>query len=100
MVFRKAETFSKWEGHIEKAMLLYDKLMKSYIIPALKKTFLGFQIDLVTFTLADDKKQVLKSLILPFLRIQRSSIRFLAKFIGIIISYMLALKLAPLLSSS
>ena len=74
--------------------------MKSQIIPALKKTFLGFQIELVIFTLADDKKQVLKSLILQFLRIQRPSIRFLAKVIGIIISYILALNLAPLLSNS
>ena len=74
--------------------------MKSQIIPALKKTFLGFQIELVIFTLTDDKKQVLKSLILQFLRIQRPSIRFLAKVIGIIISYILALNLAPLLSNS
>ena len=84
-------------------MLIYDKmeftinLRKSQIISTQKINFLGFQIDLVKiiFTSADDRKHKLKSLILQFLRIQRPSKRFLAKFIETVISCILALKLGP-----
>ena len=59
---------------------------------------LGFVIDSVKIivTLAKEKKSKLKTLVLGLLRINKPTIRYLAKVIGTIISWMPAAILGPL----
>ena len=102
--FTKGDTFSICEENIHKTMHLYDKLgfvinlKKSQIVPTQRIRILGFVIDSVKMiiTLTEEKKQKLKTLVLNLLRINKPTIRYLAKVIGIIISCMLAAILGPL----
>ena len=102
--FTKGDTFSICEENIHKTMRLYDKLgfdinlKKSQIVPIQRIRILGFVIDSVKMivTLTREKKQKLKTLVLNLLRINKPTIRYLAKVIGIIISCMLAAILGPL----
>ena len=83
---------------------MYDKLgfvinfKKSQIVPIQRIRILGFVIDSVKMivTLTRERKQKLKNLVLNLLRINKPTIRYLAKVIGIIISCMLAAILGPL----
>ena len=85
-------------------MRLYDKLgfdinlKKSQIVPIQRIRILGFVIDSVKMivTLTREKKQKLKTLVLNLLRINKPTIRYLAKVIGTIISCMPAALLGPL----
>ena len=98
------DTFSICEENIHKTMRLYDKLgfdinlKKSQIVPIQRIRILGFVIDSVKMivTLTREKKQKLKTLVLNLLRINKPTIRYLAKVTGIIISCMLAAILGPL----
>ena len=73
-------------------------LKKSQIVPTQRVRILDFVIDSVKMivTLTEEKKQKLKTLLLNLLRINKPTIRYLAKVIGIIISCMLAAILGPL----
>ena len=85
-------------------MRLYDKLgfvinfKKSQIVLTQRIRILGFVIGSlkIIVTLTEERKQKLKTLILNLLRINKSTIRYLAKVIGTIISYMPAAILGPL----
>ena len=85
-------------------MRLYDKLgfvinfKKFQIVPAQRIRILNFVIDSVKMivTLTEEKKQKLKTLVLNLLRIDKPTIRYLAKVIGTIISFMSAAILGPL----
>ena len=102
--FTKGDTFSICEENIHKTMHLYDKLgfvinlKKSQIVPTQRIRILGFVIDSVKMiiTLTEEKKQKLKTLLLNLLRINKPTIRYLAKVIGTIISCMPAAILGPL----
>ena len=102
--FTKGDTFSKCEENIHKTVRLYDKLgfvinlKKSQIVPTQKIRILGFVIDSVKMiiTLTEEKKQKLKTLVLNLLRIKKPTIRYLAKVIGSITSFMPAAILGPL----
>ena len=102
--FTKGDTFSICEENIHKTMHLYDKLgfvinlKKSQIVPTQRIRILGFVIDSVKMiiTLTEEKKQKLKTLVLNLLRINKPTIRYLAKVIGTIISCMPAALLGPL----
>ena len=103
--FTKGDTFSICEENIHKTMHLYDKLgfvinlKKSQIVPTQRIRILGFVIDSVKMiiTLTEEKKQKLKTLVLNLIRINKPTIRYLAKVIGTIISCMPAAILGPLL---
>ena len=103
--FTKGDTFSICEENIHKTMHLYDKLgfvinlKKSQIVPTQRIRILGFVIDSVKMiiTLTEEKKQKLKTLVLNLIRINKPTIRYLAKVIGTIISCMPAALLGPLL---
>ena len=85
-------------------MRLYDKLgfainlKKSQIAPTQGIRIIGFVIDSVKIivTLTEEKKQKLKTLVLNLLRIDKPTIRYLAKVIGTIISCVPAAILGPL----
>ena len=102
--FTKGDTFSICEENIHKAMRFYDKLdfvinfKKSQIVPTQRIRILGFVIDSVKMIvmLTKEKKQKLKTLLLNLLRINKPTIRYLAKVIGTIISCMPAALLGPL----
>ena len=74
-------------------MSLFDKLVfvinlkKSQIVPTQRIRILGFVINSVKMivTLTQEKKHKLKTLILNLYRINKPTIRYLAKVIGIII---------------
>ena len=101
--FTKGDTFSICEENIHKTMHLYDKLgfvinlKKSQIVPTQRIRILGFVIDSVKMiiTLTEEKKQKLKTLVLNLLRINKPTIRYLAKVIVTIISCMPAAILGP-----
>ena len=84
-------------------MRLYDKLgsvinfKKSQIVPTQRIRILGFVIDSVKMivTLTEEKEQKLKTLVLNLLRINKPTIRYLAKVIVTIISCMPAAILGP-----
>ena len=71
---------------------------KSQIVPTQRIRILGFVIDTVrmTVTLTEGKTQKLKTLVLNLLRIDKPTIRYLAKVIGTIISCVPAAILGPL----
>ena len=102
--FTKGDTFSIHEENIHKTMRLYDKLgfvinfKKSQILLTQRTRILGFVIDSVKMivTLTEEKKQKLKTLVLNLLRINKPTIRYLAKVIATIISCMPAAVLGPL----
>ena len=102
--FTKGDTFSICEENIHKTMHLYDKLgfvinfRKSQIVPKQRIRILGFVIDSVKIIiiLTEEKKQKLKALVLNLIRINKPTIRYLAKVIGTIISCMPAASLRPL----
>ena len=73
-------------------------LKKSQIVPTQRVRILNFVIDSVKMivTLTEEKKQKLKTLLLNLLRINKPTIRYLAKVIGTIISCMPAAILGPL----
>ena len=103
--FTKGDTFSICEENIHKTMHLYDKLgfvinfKTSQIVPTQRIRILGFVIDSVKMiiTLTEEKKQKLKTLVLNLIRINKPTIKYLAKVIGTIISCMPAALLGPLL---
>ena len=84
-------------------MRLYDKLgfvpnlKKSQIVPTRRVRIIGFVINSVKIivTLTQEKKQKLKTLVLNLYRINKPTIRYLAKVIGIIIFCMPAAILGP-----
>ena len=102
--FTKGDTFSICEENIYKTMHLYDKLgfainfKKSQIVLTQRIRIFGFVIDSVKMiiTLTEEKKQKLKTLFLNLIRINKPTIRYLAKVIGTIISCMPAALLGPL----
>ena len=102
--FTKGDTFSICEENIHKTMHLYDKLgfvinlKKSQIVPTQRVRILDFVIDSVKMivTLTEEKKEKLKTLLLNLRRINKPTIRYLAKVIGTIISCMPAAILGPL----
>ena len=104
--FPKGDTCSICEENIHKAMRLYDKLgfvinlKKSQILLTQRTRILGSVIDSVKMivTLTKEKKQKLKPLVLNLVRINKSTIRYLAKVIATIISCMPAAVLGPLFS--
>ena len=65
-------------------------LKKSQIVPTQKVRILDFVIDSVKMivTLTEEKKEKLKTLLLNLRRINKPTIRYLAKVIGTIISCM------------
>ena len=73
-------------------------LKKSQIVPTQRVRILDFVIDSVKMivTLTEEKKQKLKNLLLNLLRINKPTIRYLAKVIGTIISCMPAAIIGPL----
>ena len=101
--FTKGDTFSIYEENIHKTMRLYDKLgfvknfKKSQILLTQRTRILGFVIDSVKMivTLTEEKKQKLKALVLNLLRINKPTIRYLAKVIATIISCMPVAVLGP-----
>ena len=72
--------------------------MTSETVPTQRIRILGFVIDSVKMiiTLTEEKKQKLKTLVLNLIRINKPTIRYLAKVIGTIISCMPAALLGPL----
>ena len=85
-------------------MCLYDKLgfvinlKKCQIVPTKRIRILGFVIDSekMIITLTEEKKQKPKTLVINLLRINKPTIRYLAKVIGTIISCMPAAILGSL----
>ena len=85
-------------------MRLYDKLSfvinfkKIQIVPIQRIRILSFVIDSVKMivTVTEEKKQKLKNLVVNLLRINKPTIKYLAKVIGTIISFMPAAILGPL----
>ena len=73
-------------------------LKKSQIVPTQRVRILDFVIDSVKMivTLTEEKKEKLKTLLLNLRRINKPTIRYLAKVIGTIISCMPAAILGPL----
>ena len=100
----KGDTSSICEENIHKTMHLYDKFgfvinfKKSQIVPKQRIRILGFVIESVKMiiTLTEEKKQKLKTLVLNLLRINKPTIRYLAKVIGTIICCIPAALLGPL----
>ena len=83
----KGDNFSMCEGNIHKIMRSYNKLgfvinfKKSQIVPTQRIRILGFVMDSVKMivTLTEEKKEKLKTLVLNLLRINKFTIRCLAK---------------------
>ena len=104
--FTKGDTLSICKENINKTMHLYAKLgfvinfKKSQILLTRRIKILGFVIDSVKMivTLTEEKKQKLVlTLVLDLYRINKPTIRCLAKIIGTIISFMPVAILGPLL---
>ena len=91
--FTKGNIFSICEEITHKTMRLYDKLgfvmnlKKSQIVPTQRIRILIFVIDSVKMIvpLTEEKKLKLKTLVLNLPRINKPTIRYLAKVIGAII---------------
>ena len=89
--FTKGDTFSICEEITHKTMRLYDKLgfvmnfRKSQIVPTQRIRILSFVIDSVEMIvpLTEEKKLKLKTLVLNLPTINKPTIRYLAKSLGL-----------------